>query len=122
MGGGGQSRPQSGVGRGLGVGLGLVGRGVAVPNGGVGGGVAVAVTIVDSSATGAIAREELKTAATKTITAAASIANVVARLIASLYHFVFAVRSPKGANPDAKRNVRTALDVTRADRKRSMML
>jgi hypothetical protein len=66
----------------VGVGVGVAG----VPNSGVGGGVrvgaAVGVTTGDSSATGAIAREELITAAVKTTTAAAPIANVVARFIA----------------------------------------
>jgi hypothetical protein len=73
---------QVSVADGVGVGVGVAG----VPNSGVGGGVrvgvAVGVTTGDSSGTGAIAREELITAAVKTTTAAAPIANVVARLIA----------------------------------------
>jgi hypothetical protein len=83
-----------GVGRGGGVGRGLGEGGVGVPNGGVGGGVGVGVAVgvpaSDSSALGAIAREELITAAATATTAAARIANIVAGLIepfVSLCHY-----------------------------------
>ena len=62
--------------------------GVGVPNGRVGGGVrvgvAVGVTTGDSSALGAIAREELITAAASATTAAARIADIVARLVTAV--------------------------------------
>ena len=71
------------VGVGVAVGVGVKGDGVGVPNGGIGGGVragvAVGVTTADSSASGAIAREELITAAASATTAAALVANVVVR-------------------------------------------